>query len=292
MRERVRPFYQAYVDGKFRKAYDIVADSSKDDFLTASKPHYDGFQILKIAFSDDRTKATVTTEIHTTMLFWGRVVPEKTTEDTHWEMVDGQWYWYRPGGEPGRPSYNPAQQMLMGMFHMTPPGQNSPAGTPGGTAPGASAPPNTSATQAMSPGIPFGMPMGFPPGMGPAQGQASLGPGAPVPPSPAAMAALLQQLRNQVKLDTDKVELQADHAGKAAVTATNTMPGAVQVSVSCPQTDGLTVEPGTDQLRGNDSMKIAIAWNPPGSRAVPGPVSCQVSVMPTSTVLPFTITFR
>jgi len=43
--QRVRSFYQAYVDGKFRKAYDIVADDSKDAFLTATKPHYDGFEI-------------------------------------------------------------------------------------------------------------------------------------------------------------------------------------------------------------------------------------------------------
>ncbi len=57
LRERVRPFYEGFVDGKFRKAYEIVADDSKDAFLTLPKPHYDGFEIQKVVFSDDFSTA-------------------------------------------------------------------------------------------------------------------------------------------------------------------------------------------------------------------------------------------
>ena len=123
LRERVRPFYQAHVDEKYRKAYDVVADDSKDAFITATKPRYDGFEIQKIVFSSDYTTAAVTTEIHTTFQFWGRSTPEKTTEDSYWKMVDGQWYWYIPPPAAGAKVYTPAQRLLMGMFHVTPEGE-------------------------------------------------------------------------------------------------------------------------------------------------------------------------
>jgi hypothetical protein len=288
LRERVRPFYQAYVDSKFRKAYDIVADDSKDAFLIATRPHYDGFAIQKIVFSDDFTKAVVTTEIHTTMYFYGQAAPEKTTEESHWEVLDGQWYWYVPAAHPGDTSYTPAQRALMGLFRMRP-AENGPAPVPGaGTAPSVPAP----LPSGMPPGLPPGMPTGFPPGFGFPQAQPPNSATVPSPPTPAATAALLQQLRNQVILDRNNVELRANRAGTAVVVAKNTMTAPVQVGVSCADLVGLTVASDKTLLGANESATITVTWKPAKSHVAPAPASCGVSVKPTSAFVPFTITFR
>ncbi|MGA3028366.1 MAG: hypothetical protein ABSF98_26760 [Bryobacteraceae bacterium] len=276
LRERVRPFYQAYVDEKFRKAYEVVADDSRDAFLIATKPHYDGFEIRKIVFSDDYTKAAVTTEIHTTLVFYGRTAPEKTTLESSWELVDGQWYWYVPAGGPDSTASTPAQRLLMNMFHITPHGDGSapaPVAAPPGTP--AVVPPGT------PPGMPSGMPSGLPPGF-PQGGMTS----------PAAVAGLLQSIRTQVRLDKDKVELRADQPGTAVVMVKNGMKGPVRIAVSGAQAPGLTVTSDKTEIGADASAAITIAWKPVGPHAAPPPAtSFGVSVTPTGAFLPFTVTF-
>jgi hypothetical protein len=284
LRERVRSFYQAYVDGKFRKAYDIAADDSKDGFLTATKPHYDGCEIQKIVFSDDYAKAAVTTEIHTSFFFWGQVAPERTTEESHWKTVDGQWYWYIPAAGPDNASYTPAQRAMMMRFNISPPGGGGPAPAP---APGAAAP---GGPVGVSPGVPSGMPSGPPPGF--PQGNLAGGAGAPSPGGAAAAADLLRQLRSQVRLDKDSVELRADQPGKAVVMVKNAMKGPVQIAVAAAPTPGLTVTSDKTEVGAGESATITITWKPSGSHVVPPPASCGVSVKPTGAFLPFKVTFR
>jgi hypothetical protein len=102
----------------------------------------------------------------------------------------------------------------------------------------------------------------------------------------------VQQLRSQVKLDKDRVELRADQPGKAVVMVTNTMPGLVQIVVTAAQTPGLTVTSDKTELGTGESATITIAWTPVKPHVAPAAVSCSVSVKPTGAFLPFTVTFR
>lgn len=291
LRERVRPFYQAHVDGKYRKAYDVVADENKDAFLTVTKPHYDGFEIQKIVFSDDYTTATVTTEIHTSFAFYGRIAPEKVPVVTYWKAVDGQWYWYVPSSGTETRSYTPAQRVLMNMFHFKPdsggaaaaPGA-APAEAPAALPP--AVPAGTTSPGAVPSGMPPQLPPGFPQQLGlPGSGMSSAA-------SEASASSLLQHLHSEVLLDKDRVEFHADRAATATVLVKNTMSGPVQIAVAVPPTPGLTANSDKAQLGAGESATITIVWKPAGRHVVPPPASCSVSVRPLGAVLPFTVTFR
>jgi hypothetical protein len=268
LRERVRPFYQAHGDEKYRKAYDVVADDSKDAFLTSNKPHYDGFEIQKIVFSDNFTKAVVTTQIHTTLMFFGISAPEKAVEDSSWKMVDGQWYWYAAAQTAEEAKFTPAQRVMMDRLHIIPPGSKPPAPTPG-TAP-------------------FALPPGaLPPGM--AAG------GVPAMPSLGGKAAgsdLLEQLRSQVRLDRNSVELRADQPGTATVVVKSASNGPVRVAVSGAGIPGLTVTLDKTEIPALGSATITIAWKPGDVAKAPPSSAFRLSVLPSGMTLPFTVRLR
>jgi hypothetical protein len=94
LRERVSAFYQAHVDAKFRLADQYVAEDAKDVFFAADKPHYLGFQITKITYSEDYTKATVITACKNEMFFHGTKMPVTMPVVSHWKIDNGQWFWY------------------------------------------------------------------------------------------------------------------------------------------------------------------------------------------------------
>lgn len=94
LRSRVSAFYQAHVDGKFRQADQYVAEDSKDAFFVADKPHFRGFEISKITYTDNFTKATVVTACKTEMFFQGQQLPVTMPAVTHWKIDNDQWFWY------------------------------------------------------------------------------------------------------------------------------------------------------------------------------------------------------
>ena len=107
LRSRVEAFYQAHVDGKFRQADNYVAEDSKDAFFAAEKTRYKGFQVSKINYSDDFTKATVVTACKTDMFFHGQTFPVTMPAVTHWKIDNGEWFWYYiPPGEMQTPFGN------------------------------------------------------------------------------------------------------------------------------------------------------------------------------------------
>ncbi|HTP85522.1 MAG TPA: hypothetical protein VMJ34_01175 [Bryobacteraceae bacterium] len=284
LRQRVRPFYEAHVDSKYRKAYDVVADDSKDAFLVANKVHYDGFEVQKIAFKDNFTEAVVTTQYLTTMRFFSVAAPEKNVEESRWKLMDGQWYWYSPAAEPTQTAYTPAQQALMQRLNIMAPGaQQAPAA--------ATAPANGVPAQALPPGL-----SGMPPGM------ASLPPGMlsglPVAPAPggnstaAAAAPILQQLRAQVRLEKQEVVLNAHQAGKTTVKVRNATRGVVGIALVGPQRPGLTLTLDKTQLTGDESATISIDWDPSASSGTPAPVSYKLSIQPSGAFLPLNIRFQ
>ena len=59
LRARVTEFFQAHVDGAFRKAFEIVAEDTKDYYFATEKVRFKSFKIVDIKYSDNFTKAVV-----------------------------------------------------------------------------------------------------------------------------------------------------------------------------------------------------------------------------------------
>lgn len=95
LRARITAFYQAHVDRKFRQADDYVAQDTKDFYYEANKPAYLAFEIGKIAYSDNFTKAraVVSCKIKFPIPGFGDN-PVMAPVPSTWKIENGQWYWY------------------------------------------------------------------------------------------------------------------------------------------------------------------------------------------------------
>ncbi|HLJ47757.1 MAG TPA: hypothetical protein VKU01_17195 [Bryobacteraceae bacterium] len=94
LKTRVMKFYQAHIDGKFRLADQYVAEEAKDDFFAADKVQWESCQFIKATYSENFTKAAVVTACRTELRFRGHKMPTTAPLTTHWEVVNGEWYWY------------------------------------------------------------------------------------------------------------------------------------------------------------------------------------------------------
>lgn len=97
LRERVRQFYQYHVEGKGRLAEALVAEESKDDFYNGTKPRCLKFEIARINYSEQYTKAsvTVTCTMYVNMIgFMDKPLPVPLP--SLWKQTDGNWFWYAP----------------------------------------------------------------------------------------------------------------------------------------------------------------------------------------------------
>ncbi len=103
LRERVSFFYQAHVDGKFRQADTVVHEDSKDAFFVADKNRYRGFEIIKINYAENFTKAVVVVAVDTDFFLPGfGKTPVTIPLTTTWKYDAGEWWWYvTPPGEEG-----------------------------------------------------------------------------------------------------------------------------------------------------------------------------------------------
>ena len=92
--KRVNGFYQAHVDGKFRQAEAFVAEENRDDFYSAPKGRIEGFDIMKMAYSADRTKAEVTVATKSIWLIRGEKMTTRVPVTTHWKLENKDWFWF------------------------------------------------------------------------------------------------------------------------------------------------------------------------------------------------------
>jgi hypothetical protein len=102
LRKRVDEFYRCYVTGEFRKAYQFVADDSKDTYFESEKTHYKAFKIGNINYSDNYTRAKVTIAADIDFKFQGQIFPTTAPFVANWKFENGDWYWYtvpRAAGE-------------------------------------------------------------------------------------------------------------------------------------------------------------------------------------------------
>src|SRR6187401_2055965 len=60
LRARINEFYRHHVKQQFRQAEALVAEDTKDFFYSHNKPQYLSFEISRIEYSKDFTKAKAT----------------------------------------------------------------------------------------------------------------------------------------------------------------------------------------------------------------------------------------
>jgi len=94
LRERVTGFYQPYVDAKFRLAEAFVCEDTKDLHYNQEKSKIRGFEIFKINWNDNFTKAQVATTVQTYIQFRGSNIPAAAPMATSWKLENGNWCYY------------------------------------------------------------------------------------------------------------------------------------------------------------------------------------------------------
>ena len=90
LRARVTEFLQYHVDGNFRKAYDMVADDTKEEYFNSGKSQLQSFKIDDIKFTDNFTKATVTATMSKMVAVVGQALPADDGFDDHLEDRERQ----------------------------------------------------------------------------------------------------------------------------------------------------------------------------------------------------------
>lgn len=96
LRARVNEFFEYHVEGKFSKAYALVAEDTKEYYFATQKVTFKSFKIDGIRYSDDFQFAEV--DLTGQRLWQPRpdfpvsiiAVPMHTT----WKIEDGKWMWY------------------------------------------------------------------------------------------------------------------------------------------------------------------------------------------------------
>ena len=94
LRDRVNKFFQAQVNGKYRQADQYVAEDTKDYFYALNKVPLVQFEITKIAYSANFTKAAVT--VRTERELGVGMIPKMklhNLESTDWKIEGGLWCW-------------------------------------------------------------------------------------------------------------------------------------------------------------------------------------------------------
>lgn len=103
LRANVTEFFQDFIDGKFRKAIELVADDTQDLYFASPKLEMRKFSIDAISYSDNFTHAVVKM---TVTRVW-RMKAEGFLQDadvpgpmeTTWKIEDGKWVYYeKPKG--------------------------------------------------------------------------------------------------------------------------------------------------------------------------------------------------
>jgi hypothetical protein len=94
LRARVTEFLQYHVDGNFRKAYDMVAEDTKDQYFASGKVQIKGFKINGVEFTDNFARATVTCSLSKTVPIAGQEFPVTVPSITTWKIENGKWVWY------------------------------------------------------------------------------------------------------------------------------------------------------------------------------------------------------
>lgn len=94
LRDRVAIFFQAHVDGKFRRAEQVIKEDCLDDFYNSEKTRLISFEINRINWSENFTKATVVTDVELDWVTSRGKFRVKPPMKSFWTLDKGQWWWY------------------------------------------------------------------------------------------------------------------------------------------------------------------------------------------------------
>ena len=94
LRGRVNEFFQLFVDGQFRKALDLVAEDTKDEYFASGKMEIKSFQIDKVDVDDSLAKATVDLTVKRVWRIRTEQVVIDTPMPTTWKIENSKWVWY------------------------------------------------------------------------------------------------------------------------------------------------------------------------------------------------------
>ncbi len=94
LRAQATAFLKYQMEGKFREAYGLVAEDSQDYYLGAVKEKSASAELQKIEYSDNFTKAAVTSASKQTLMMEARPIEIPSGRIDQWKLENGQWKWY------------------------------------------------------------------------------------------------------------------------------------------------------------------------------------------------------
>jgi hypothetical protein len=94
LRSRVTEFLQGFVDRQFRKLLPLVAEDTQEEFFGMGKTEMKSFQVGKIDYSNDFTKAAVHSIVVKIWRAEGYEFQPQVPLETTWKIENGKWVWY------------------------------------------------------------------------------------------------------------------------------------------------------------------------------------------------------
>lgn len=94
LRARVTEFFQDFLDGQYRKALDLVAEDTKDEYFASAKVEIKSFKIDDVKLDDALTKATVNLTVRRVWRVRLDQAIVDTPMPTTWKIENGKWMWY------------------------------------------------------------------------------------------------------------------------------------------------------------------------------------------------------
>jgi len=94
LRARVTAFLGYESKGDFRKAYDLVAEDSRDFYFSATKEKSVSFTVDEIQYGADLSTAMVRSTMKRQMMLAGHPVDVPQLLISRWKLEKGEWVWY------------------------------------------------------------------------------------------------------------------------------------------------------------------------------------------------------
>lgn len=94
LRDRVTQFFGYHVGTVNRRAIDLVAEDTQDLYFQSQKMQFKEFQIEKIEFTRDQTRANVSVRASRSWDIQAQSTLIDTPIATTWRIENGKWVWY------------------------------------------------------------------------------------------------------------------------------------------------------------------------------------------------------
>ncbi len=113
LRARANAFLGFESKGEFRKAFELVAEDSKDYYFGATKEKSASFTIDEIEYGPDLSTATVKSTMRRQTMLAGHMIEVPQLQVYRWKLEKGEWVWY----------HDPSKDVTKTIFGELPAGQ-------------------------------------------------------------------------------------------------------------------------------------------------------------------------